>query len=150
MVFSPYWNLPMSIVKNEALPGLETNADYIEDHNMDIRGEQNGLPIVRQRPGPRNALGRVKFIFPNKYSIYLHDTPSRQLFHKTVRAFSHGCIRVEDPFAFASNLLSPQKAWTSQRIKDAMSSNSEQWVTLDKPTPVYITYSHAGQIQLET
>ncbi|MGA9651411.1 L,D-transpeptidase family protein [Pedobacter sp.] len=140
VVFSPYWNLPMSIVKNEVVPGLERNKNYIADHNMEIRGEQNGLPIVRQKPGPGNALGRVKFIFPNKYSIYLHDTPSRQLFKRTTRAFSHGCIRVEDPFAFASNLLSPQKEWTSRKIKEAMHENSEKWVNLDSPVPVYITY----------
>ncbi|QPH38614.1 L,D-transpeptidase family protein [Pedobacter endophyticus] len=140
VVFSPYWNLPQSIVKNEVLPGLESNPNYLIDHNMELRGQRNGLPIIRQKPGPSNALGRVKFIFPNKYSIYLHDTPSKQLFQRTTRAFSHGCIRVEDPSAFAANLLFQKKEWTSKKIKDAMSSNLELWVNLDSPVPVYITY----------
>ena len=140
VVFSPYWNLPQSIVRNEVLPGLERDSAYLDEHRMEIRGERNGLPIVRQKPGPGNALGRVKFIFPNRYIIYLHDTPAKQLFQRTTRAFSHGCIRVADPFALASYLLENREEWTDEKIKEAMYADKELWVNIEDPVPVYITY----------
>jgi len=140
VVFSPYWNLPQSIVKNEVLPGLKREPAYLDLHRMEITGERNGLPVIRQKPGPDNALGKVKFIFPNKYLIYLHDTPARQLFQRTTRAFSHGCIRLENPAALAANLLVDRPEWTAQKIKAAMSADTELWVNVKDPIPVFITY----------
>lgn len=84
---------------------------------MEITGKRNGFPVIRQRPGRRNALGRVKFIFPNRYSIYLHDTPAKRLFERTNRAFSHGCIRVSEPSELAKYLLKDKPGWTDQEIK---------------------------------
>ncbi|MEJ6981272.1 L,D-transpeptidase family protein [Pedobacter sp. P351] len=140
VVFSPYWNIPRSIIRNEILPGIEKNPRYLARHNMEVTGERNGLPVIRQKPGRKNALGRVKFIFPNRYSIYLHDTPAKRLFQRTRRDFSHGCIRVAEPFKLAKYLLKDQAEWTAERIEGAMHANSEKWVGLDKPVPVYISY----------
>lgn len=140
VVFSPYWNIPRSIIRNEILPGIVKNPRYLARHNMEITGERNGLPVIRQKPGRKNALGRVKFIFPNRYSIYLHDTPAKGLFKRTKRAFSHGCIRVAEPFELAKYLLKDQPEWTDKKIGSAMRSNSEKWVGLDKSVPVFISY----------
>lgn len=140
VVFSPYWNLPQSIVRNEVLPGLKQDPAYLDRHRMEVTGERNGLPIVRQKPGPENALGRVKFIFPNKYIIYLHDTPAKQLFQRTTRAFSHGCIRLANPSALAANLLVNKPEWSPEKIKEAMVADKELWVNIEQPVPVYITY----------
>lgn len=140
VVFSPYWNLPQSIVRNEVLPGMKRNPAYLDRHRMEITGERNGLPVVRQKPGPKNALGRVKFIFPNKYIIYLHDTPAKQLFERTTRAFSHGCIRLANPTALAANLLVNKPEWSPEKIKEAMTADTELWVNIKDPVPVYITY----------
>jgi murein L,D-transpeptidase YcbB/YkuD len=92
IVFSPYWNVPSSILKKEILPGIARNRNYLARHNMEWNGNS-----VRQKPGPGNSLGQVKFLFPNNYSIYLHDTPSKSLFSEEKRTFSHGCIRVSEP-----------------------------------------------------
>ncbi|MEJ7738728.1 MAG: L,D-transpeptidase family protein [Chitinophagaceae bacterium] len=97
VVFSPYWNVPRSIVRKEILPGIRKSANYLVRHNMEQTGFSNGLPEIRQKPGGNNALGKVKFIFPNNYSIYFHDTPSQSLFEIEKRAFSHGCIRLSIP-----------------------------------------------------
>ena len=107
---------------------------------MEITGYSEGLPIVRQKPGNENALGHVKFIFPNSYNIYFHDTPSRYLFNREHRAFSHGCIRLHQPFDLAVYLLKDQPEWTKEKIKAAMERSTEQWVTLKQSVPVYITY----------
>ncbi len=90
IVFSPYWNVPESIVKNEIVPGMQRNSNYLASHNMEITGTRGDLPVVRQLPGRDNSLGNVKFLFPNSYDIYLHDTPNRNLFSATNRNFSHG------------------------------------------------------------
>ncbi len=140
VVFSPYWNVPSSIVRNEIYPAMQRSGSYLNRKNMEVTGYSNGLPIVRQKPGKSNALGHVKFIFPNSYNIYFHDTPSRDLFSKQERAFSHGCIRVQNPFNLAEYLLRNQPEWTSEKIKAAMDSSEEKWVTLDKSIPVFITY----------
>jgi murein L,D-transpeptidase YcbB/YkuD len=92
IVFSPYWNIPQSIIKKEVIPGIQKNSNYLANHNMEWN---KGL--VRQKPGVRNSLGLVKFLFPNSNNIYLHDTPSKSLFQRESRAFSHGCIRVAKP-----------------------------------------------------
>lgn len=140
VVFSPYWNIPRSIIRNEILPAMEDNPRYLARHNMEITGKRNGLPVIRQKPGRKNALGRVKFIFPNRYSIYLHDTPAKGLFQRTQRAFSHGCIRVAKPFELAKYLLQDKAGWTDRKIRRAMRANTEQWVALNKKVPVFISY----------
>ena len=140
VVFSPYWNIPRSIVRNEIYPAMQRSSSYLRSNNMEVNGYSNGLPIVRQKPGNSNALGQVKFIFPNSYNIYFHDTPSRSLFNRQQRAFSHGCIRLQHPFDLASYLLRNQPEWTNEKIKTAMNSSKEKWVTLDKTVAVFITY----------
>lgn len=107
---------------------------------MEVTGYQGGLPIIRQRPGPTNPLGLVKFLFPNDYNIYLHDTPAKSLFEESTRAFSHGCIRIEEPVKMANFLLKNDKEWDAEKIDIAMHSGKEQYVALAKPVPVFIAY----------
>jgi len=140
IVFSPYWNLPESIIRNEVLPEIKRNPNYVNEHNMIITGKENGLPVIKQKPGPANSLGLVKFLFPNSYSIYLHDTPSKSLFGESSRAFSHGCICVGEPAKLASFLLKYDTTWTSSRINKAMHLGKEQQITLKHKTPVFIAY----------
>ncbi|QPH37918.1 L,D-transpeptidase family protein [Pedobacter endophyticus] len=140
VVFSPYWNIPESIVKDEILPGIKENPSYLAQHNMEITGRRNGLPVIRQKPGSKNALGRVKFIFPNQYSIYLHDTPAKDLFELRKRAFSHGCIRVAEPVKLASYLLKAQPQWTAKKIVSAMNANTERWIKIEHPVQIFISY----------
>jgi murein L,D-transpeptidase YcbB/YkuD len=140
VVFSPYWNVPPSIVRNEILPGINRSSHYLAEHNMEITGHEGGLPVVRQKPGPENSLGLVKFLFPNSYNIYLHDTPSKSLFNDSTRAFSHGCIRVQEPAKLAAFLLKNDKAWDSSKISIAMHSGKEQYDTLTNKVPVFIAY----------
>ena len=135
VVFSPYWNVPQSIIKNEIMPGMQRDKNYLVRHNMEWN---NGN--VRQKPGPRNSLGLVKFLFPNSYSIYLHDTPSKSLFNESKRAFSHGCIRLADARKLASHLLRNDSGWTDQKIIAAMNSGKEKFVTLKETIPVFIGY----------
>lgn len=135
IVFSPYWNVPTSILKNEILPGIRRNRNYLASHNMEWN---NGA--VRQRPGGSNALGLVKFLFPNSYNIYLHDTPAKSLFTESTRAFSHGCIRLSDAEQLANYLLKSDSAWTEQKINFAMNLGKEQYVTLKKSETVFIVY----------
>ena len=140
VVFSPYWNVPPSIVKSEILPAIEKDPGYLEKHNMEMTGEYNGLPEIRQLPGGDNALGKVKFLFPNSFNIYFHDTPSKSLFARDKRAFSHGCIRLSDPEKMANYLLRNNSEWDGARINEAMNSGDEKYITLKKPVPVLITY----------
>ena len=140
VVFSPYWNVPPSIVKDELLPAIKKDRKYLERQNMEVTGENNGLPEIRQRPGGENALGSVKFLFPNSFNIYFHDTPSKSLFARDRRAFSHGCIRLSDPVRMANYLLRNQSEWSAEKIEDAMNSGEEKSVKLKKGVPVLITY----------
>lgn len=140
VVFSPYWNVPPSIVRKEILPAMNRNSNYIASKNMEITGEEGGLPVVRQKPGPGNALGRVKFLFPNSFNIYFHDTPEKSLFEKDKRAFSHGCIRLAEPTKMAEWLLRDSPEWTPEKIQEAMNSGNEKFVKLKDPVPVIITY----------
>ena len=140
VVFSPYWNVPPSIVRNEILRAIRKNRNYLTKMNMEQTGYSEGLPIIRQKPGGINALGRVKFIFPNSHNIYFHDTPSKSLFNEDDRAFSHGCIRLAEPDKLATFLLRNQPEWTIEKMNSAMSSNTEKWVELKKMIPVFITY----------
>ena len=140
VVFSPYWNVPPSIVKKEILPAMAKNPNYLAKENMEITGEEGGLPVIRQLPGEKNSLGRVKFLFPNSFNIYFHDTPAKSLFTKDKRAYSHGCIRLSDPVRMANYLLKDDPAWTPEKINDAMYSGNEKFVKIKNPVPVFITY----------
>ncbi|RYG52464.1 MAG: hypothetical protein EOO01_06515 [Chitinophagaceae bacterium] len=140
IVFSPYWNVPYSISKNEILPAMNRNRNYLARNNMEITGYNGKVPVVRQKPGGNNSLGRVKFLFPNSYNIYFHDTPSKSLFEREQRAFSHGCIRLQKPFELAQYLLRHQPQWTEDSIRVAMDQDNETWVTLPSAVPVFITY----------
>lgn len=135
VVFSPYWNIPNSIVKNEIQPAVARNANYLASHNMEVVDGQ-----YRQKPGPGNALGKVKFLFPNSFNIYFHDTPSKSLFNEDKRAFSHGCIRLSDPEKMANYVLRNNSEWSAEKIKTAMNKGTEQHVKVSKPIPVIITY----------
>ncbi len=130
VVFNPYWNVPQSIIWNEM--GGVAPRGY--EHRV-----VNGRTYIRQPPGPRNALGRVKFLFPNKHSVYLHDTPSKSLFNRSTRAFSHGCIRVRDPLKLAEVLLTVNKI-DRKSINSRVASGRNQYVALDYKIPVHITY----------
>jgi len=140
IVFSPYWNIPTSIIKKEIVPKMQEDTGYLLRQNMEIKGYKNGLPIVRQLPGANNSLGRVKFLFNNSYNIYFHDTPSKDLFSRRKRAFSHGCIRLSDPVKMAGYLLDNNKDWTPEKITAAMNSPIEIYAPLKHSVPVIITY----------
>lgn len=135
IVFSPYWNVPPGILKKEVLPGIQKDKTYLEKHHMEMFGG-----TVRQKPGPWNSLGAVKFLFPNSHSIYLHDTPSKNLFQESKRAFSHGCIRVAEPQRLAMYLLNDNTSYTEEKIVQAMNSGKEQFAVVKDPMPVFITY----------
>lgn len=135
VVFSPYWNVPTSILNKEVLPAIRRNKNYLATHNMEWNGNS-----VRQKPGPDNALGLVKFLFPNSHSIYLHDTPAKSLFGESTRAFSHGCIRIAEAQKMAEYLLRNDPAWNKEKIVEAMHKGKEQYVTLKEPVPVFIAY----------
>lgn len=155
VVFSPHWNVPPSIVKNEILPAMEKNPNYLAENEMEMKEDEDGdgLPTIRQLPGSKNALGQVKFLFPNSFNIYLHDTPSKSLFNKDKRAFSHGCIRVSEPPKLASFLLGDDGNWDDTRIFEAMNAGTEKFVKVKDPAEVFITYytawvDDAGRLQL--
>ena len=140
VVFSPYWNIPPSIVRKEVVPGLRRDKNYLRKRDMEITGKEGGLPVVRQRPGAKNALGKVKFLFPNSFNIYMHDTPEKGFFNRSERDLSHGCIRLSDATKMANYLLRNSNEWSPEKIKDAMNSGKEQFVKLKDPVPVIITY----------
>ena len=140
VVFSPHWNVPPSIVRNEILPAMNKNGNYLASQNMEIVSNEGELPTIRQKPGAKNALGRVKFLFPNSFNIYFHDTPSKSLFEKDKRAFSHGCIRLKEPEKMANYVLRNQPEWTPEKIEEAMNSGDEKFVKVKDPIPVIITY----------
>jgi murein L,D-transpeptidase YcbB/YkuD len=135
VVFNPYWNVPESIIKKEILPEIKKNSRYLEEHEMEWNGGK-----IRQKPGAQNALGKVKFLFPNVFNIYLHDTPAKTLFSKEKRTFSHGCIRVAEPRKLAVFLLEDEPGWTEEAIDRNMEYGKERYVTLKKPIPVYVVY----------
>ncbi len=140
IVFSPYWNIPASIVRNEILPKMKADSGYLKSKHMEIVGKDDTLPTIRQLPGQDNALGKVKFLFPNRYDIYFHDTYAKDIFKKDVRAVSHGCIRLADAEKMANYLLRNNNAWTPEKIHAAMNSGKEQYVKLNPAMPVTITY----------
>jgi murein L,D-transpeptidase YcbB/YkuD len=139
IVFSPYWNIPQSIIEEEIKPGMDKNPNYLEDKNMEWN---NGN--VRQKPGKTNSLGLVKFMFPNSNNIYLHDTPAKSLFDKESRAFSHGCVRVEKARDLAIAIMDDQNKMSAAKIDAAMQSGTEMNVSLKRKIPVYIAYFTAS------
>lgn len=142
IVFSPYWNIPPSIIKKEILPGIQRNKHYLENHHMEVYGKSGGgLPAIRQLPGDDNALGRVKFLFPNNFDIYFHDTNMHGAFNSSSRNLSHGCIRLSQPKELAQYLLRYDTVtYSSAKIDSLMHLDKEKWVTLKNTVPVMISY----------
>jgi len=135
-VVNPSWHVPPSILKNEFLPGLARDPSYAARRGYEVVRRGNSIS-VRQPPGERNALGFIKFMFPNNHAVYLHDTPNRSLFARSERALSHGCVRVDDPFRFADSVL--PAAWTSERLKKLI-GKGERTVQLGTKLPVHLAY----------
>lgn len=160
VIFRPYWNVPSSIQQAEMVPKLLRDRDYLAANNFEVvdgnevvtdgavsddvlRQLRDGSLGIRQKPGPTNALGLVKFIFPNSYNVYLHSTPAPELFLRARRDFSHGCIRVQDPLALAQWVLRDDPDWTPDKIVAAMNGDRTIQVNLPEPIPVLILYSTA-------
>ncbi len=160
VIFRPYWQVPDSIVKKEMLPKIERQPDYLRAQHLEIvsASDETSPPLaptsaalnalsegrlkLRQRPGPDNALGLVKFSLPNPHDVYLHSTPTPALFREPIRAFSHGCIRVSDPVALAVHVLK-DASWTAQRVREAMDGEVTLHVRLAHAVPVLILYGTA-------
>ncbi len=138
VVINPSWGVPYSILKKEFLPKLAADPDYAERHGYQVIRKDDRIVGIRQPPGERNALGFIKFMFPNEHAVYLHDTPQRNLFAREDRAFSHGCVRVDQPFALADALLGSM-GFDEARLK-AMIGKGEKIVTLQTRLPVHLTY----------
>ena len=162
-VLNPYWNVPTSITRDEIIPKLLEDPDYLAKNDMKVISkiksdnyfiepalidwsiiDANKAPLrIRQDPGKKNALGRIKFVFPNNYTVYLHDTPSRRLFSRNTRALSHGCVRVENPIEFAEVLLSKSTTWTNEDLHYFAKRKKTKTIKLDKAIPIHITYMTA-------
>ncbi len=172
LVMNPYWMVPGGISQREIIPKVLQNPAYLKSQNMELlRGYGSETRVInpasidwstvstrnfpyrfRQRPGSRNALGRIKFKFPNRYHVYMHDTPARSLFAKPKRAFSHGCVRLERPADLAAYLLQDNPTWTSERIDKALKRGRRQHVNLPQPIDVHLIYQTTwvgadGQVQ---
>ncbi|MGI9534411.1 MAG: L,D-transpeptidase family protein, partial [Thermodesulfobacteriota bacterium] len=156
LVFNPSWSVPPGIFRKDILPIVKRNPGYLSTRGFNVynysgkrvsptsinwsRYSRNVPYSIRQRPGRRNALGRVKFIFPNDHYVYLHDTPNRSLFNKDIKTFSSGCIRVEKPFELAELLLNDKENWDEQKINKVISKRKTRTVFLDEPVPIMILY----------
>lgn len=154
--FNPYWTVPFSIATKEILPKLKRNAGYLTRNNMELLSggrainpyginwanvsRKNFHYTIRQKPGAKNALGRVKFMFPNLYNVYLHDTPSKSLFARSERTFSHGCVRLEKPFELAEYLLKDEPKWSGEKVEKLIERGKNKRVYLTNPRPIYILY----------
>lgn len=161
VIFRPYWNVPPSIQRAELVPKLDHDPSYLAKNNFEVVTAQNtvvtngtvdaatlaqlrsGKLRIRQTPGPKNSLGLVKFLFPNEHDVYLHDTPATELFSRSRRDFSHGCVRVEKPRELAAWILRDQPKWTAERIAEAMNGTETITVNLERPIPVLIVYGTA-------
>ena len=162
VVFRPYWDVPPSITRNEMLPKIRANPGYLAAQRLQIvNGQGDNSPVVapspeaieglaagryrlRQMPGEDNALGLVKFMFPNNYNVYLHSTPAHRLFQETVRTFSHGCIRVSDPLGLATQVMKDEPGnWTREKIDATMNGDKPVRVNLQRPITVLILYATA-------
>ena len=157
--FSPYWNIPPSIARAETVPRLRRDPGYFSRQGLEFVGADGradsvltaakldavlgGRLRIRQRPGPLNALGDIKFVFPNRQNIYLHHTPATALFDRERRDFSHGCIRVQDPVALAHFVLNDMPQWSDDRIRQAMGAGTSSTLALRAPVPVLIAYGTA-------
>jgi murein L,D-transpeptidase YcbB/YkuD len=157
IVFNPTWTIPPGILAKDVLPAVKKDPGYLKSHNISVL-DRNGRPVdagridwsqatarnftyvLRQEPGPSNALGQVKFIFPNSHLVFLHDTPSKDLFRRTDRAFSSGCIRVERPFQLAELLLKDAPGWGRAEIDTLVASGRTETVFLPRPMPVLMVY----------
>ena len=152
---NPTWNVPPSIIRNEYLPALAQDPDALDRIGLKVVRNRNGTIRIYQPPGARNALGRIRFNFPNKFLVYQHDTPDKHLFARSKRAYSHGCMRVQDPDKYAEVLLSltqPEDGYTADRIR-RMYGSGERNIKLDQPVPVHLTYQtafvdDAGKLEL--
>ena len=136
---NPYWNVPDSIIKNEMMPKLAADPTYLQRMGYEVSTSRSGKMIVRQPPGERNALGRIKFMFPNEHAVYLHDTPTRGLFNTERRAYSHGCVRVDQPFKFAEIVLGANSGWTEDRVKRLIGGKN-QTIPLPREIDIHIEY----------
>ena len=153
VVVNPYWNVPPSIAANEIKAKLLANPGYLEGQNMELLSGSKIVDAsavdwttsninayrVRQKPGAGNALGKIKFLFPNEHDVYLHDTPAKSLFERSYRAYSHGCVRVRDPMAFAGALMATNPDVTQARL-EALFGDTERWVSLKTHIPVHLMY----------
>lgn len=139
VIFNPYWNVPPRIEQEEYLPKMAENPNWLQENGFEYVTNE-GNTYLRQLPGPGNALGVVKFIFPNKHNTYMHDTPQKSLFKYPVRAFSHGCMRVHEPMKLAQHLLTAEGKWDPAKIDKIFATSKEQGVKLDKPLDVFIEY----------
>lgn len=162
LIFRPYWNVPIRITRNEIIPDLRKKPGYMAKHSFEVVTRQDQVVAadisdssviarlrsgdleIRQRPGPGNSLGLIKFVFPNDYDVYMHGTPEHALFSRADRAMSHGCVRVEDPAKLAAWVLQGNPAWTNEKIEAAMNASQSQRVNLPKPIPVLILYATAA------
>jgi murein L,D-transpeptidase YcbB/YkuD len=160
VVFGPYWNVPYSILRRELYPKIAWDPEFIPMNGYEIvsRFGPNATPLpiteenierllsgevkLRQRPGRQNALGEVKFLFPNRHSVYLHGTPAKRLFNRDQRDFSHGCIRVQDPAALAEYVLK-QEGWARDRVDRTIARGKWKQVNLSQPIDVYVLYGTA-------
>ncbi|NIP39766.1 MAG: L,D-transpeptidase family protein [Candidatus Dadabacteria bacterium] len=156
LVFNPSWSVPPGIFRKDILPIIKRNPGYLKRRGFNVYNSagrkvsptsinwaeySRNVPYsIRQRPGSRNALGRVKFIFPNDHFVYLHDTPNRSLFNKDIKTFSSGCIRVEKPFELAELLLNDKEKWNQQNIQNVIKKRKTRTVFLDDPVPIMILY----------
>ena len=155
IILNPYWNVPNSIINEEILPKLKRNSNYLEANNMEVvAGDKvidaskvdwnsytKNIPyLIRQKPSSDNALGKMKFLFPNNFNIYLHDTPAKELFNQSRRDFSHGCIRVENPKKLALYLLRNTKIWNAEKIDQVLETTTETGIAIKPNLPVYIVY----------
>ena len=152
VVFSPYWNVPPDIARDETMPAVMRDPGYLGRNNLEVvraghvldpwavDWSRPGHIQFRQRPGAHNALGGVKFMFPNQFDVYLHDTPADALFARVERDYSHGCVRLEKPFEMAQWVLQDRSEWTPEKIQAAMASGREQHIALKRHIPVYIVY----------
>jgi murein L,D-transpeptidase YcbB/YkuD len=164
LVINPYWYVPKSIAVEDKLPLIKEDYNYLEENNYSLFkytgnnklekiapakvdwskiDKDNFNYLLRQNPGDQNALGRVKFMFPNKFSIYLHDTPGRYLFSENERSFSSGCIRIEKPIDLAEYLLDDQEKWSREKIEKEMTKDKEKIVYLNNPIKIYLQYNTA-------
>ena len=162
VIFRPYWNVPRSILRHEVLPKIERDPDYLDREDMEIvrgagdnaarldltpetlAGLKQGVLRVRQRPGSKNALGLIKFEFPNREDVYMHGTPAQALFARSRRDFSHGCVRVADPVALAEWVLKDRPEWTRDRILAATMGTQTIRVKLPRAIQVILFYTTAA------